>query len=118
VSWVTGNGDMHLKNFSLLAGKDNIHRLSPAYDLVCTRLVIADDQLALPVAGKRDRLTRADWINYGEYCGLRLRVIERVLRRIASSIGSAQSMITDSLLSDGMKAQYSSLVTERGAALA
>jgi serine/threonine-protein kinase HipA len=118
VSWVTGNGDMHLKNFSLLAGKDNIYRLSPAYDLVCTRLVIADDQLALPVAGKRDRLTRSDWIHYGGYCGLRPRVIERILGRIAGSIDGAQSLIADSLLSDGMKAEYSSLVAQRGAALA
>ena len=32
--WWSGNGDMHLKNFSLLTGKDGRHRLSPAYDLV------------------------------------------------------------------------------------
>ena len=37
--WWTGNGDMHLKNFSLLTGPDGTVRLSPAYDLFCTRLV-------------------------------------------------------------------------------
>lgn len=118
VSWVTGNGDMHLKNFSLLAGPDDIYRLSPAYDLVCTRVVIPDDPLALPVAGKRDRLTRTDWVRYGEYCGLRPRVMERVLGRVAGSLGGAQSLIANSPLSDGMKAQYSAFVSERCAALA
>ena len=36
--WWTGNGDMHLKNFSLLTGPDGTVRLSPAYDLLCTRV--------------------------------------------------------------------------------
>ena len=40
---------MHLKNFSLLTNEDGITRLTPAYDLVCTRLVIPDHQLALPL---------------------------------------------------------------------
>jgi serine/threonine-protein kinase HipA len=118
VSWVTGNGDMHLKNFSLLAGPENIYRLSPAYDLVCTRLVIEDDPLALPVGGKRDRLTRADWIRFGEYCGLRPRVMERVFARLAGSVEGARSLIASSPLPDAMKAQYAALVAERAAALA
>ena len=118
MSWLTGNGDMHLKNFSLLAGPDNTYQLSPAYDLVCTRLVIPNDPLALPVAGKQDHLKRLHWVQYGQYCGLGPRVIERVLGELASSAGEAQGLVTQSLLSDDLKAQYSSLLTERGALLA
>jgi serine/threonine-protein kinase HipA len=117
VSWLTGNGDMHLKNFSLLAGPDNTYQLSPAYDLVCTRLVIPDDPLALPVAGKQDHLKRADWVQYGQYCGLRPRVIERVLGEMASALGDTQGLVTRSLLSDDSKAEYSSLLAERGSVL-
>jgi serine/threonine-protein kinase HipA len=51
--WWTGNGDMHLKNFSLLASRDGLQRLSPAYDQLCTCLVIPDDPLALTVGGKK-----------------------------------------------------------------
>jgi serine/threonine-protein kinase HipA len=57
-SWWTGNGDMHLKNFSLLVDEQGIVRLTPAYDLICTRLVIPDDSLALPICGKKDNLHR------------------------------------------------------------
>ena len=74
---------MHLKNFSLLCGEDGLHRLSPAYDLVCTRLVIPDDQLALPVGGKRERLTRHDWLDFAKYAGLPERSAQRVVATIA-----------------------------------
>jgi hypothetical protein len=47
-SWWTGNGDMHLKNFSLPAGADGIHRLSPAHDLLCTRLAIPACSVSRP----------------------------------------------------------------------
>jgi serine/threonine-protein kinase HipA len=118
VSWLTGNGDMHLKNFSLLAGTDNTSQLSPAYDLVCTRLVIPNDLLALTVSGKQDHLKRTDWVQYGQYCGLRPRVIERVFGEMARSLDEAQGFVTRSLLSDDSKAAYSSLLAERGALLA
>src|SRR5205807_741367 len=65
--WWAGNGDMHLKNFSVLASSGGLQRLSPAYDLLCTRLVISDDPLALPVLGKRDKVTRKTWVELGEY---------------------------------------------------
>ena len=105
-----GNGDMHLRHFSLLAGLDGTYRLAPAYDLVCTRLVIPDDHLALAVGGKHDHLTRADWVQYGRYCGLRPRVIERVLGRIGGPLAEAQDLVTRALLSDDSKARYSSLL--------
>ena len=117
VSWLTGNGDMHLKNFSLLAGADGLHRLSPAYDLVCTRLVIPDDALALPVAGKNDGLKRTDCVQYGRYCGLRPRVIERVLGEVVGSLEEAQSLIAHAFLTDEAKAAYSVLLRARGAVL-
>ncbi|MBK8270663.1 MAG: HipA domain-containing protein [Planctomycetes bacterium] len=52
-TWWSGNGDMHLKNFSLFTDQQGIMRLTPAYDLVSTRLVIPNDPLALSVVGKK-----------------------------------------------------------------
>ena len=64
-SWWTANGDMHLKNFSLLTTTEGVHRLSPAYDFVCTRLVLPDDdKQALSVGGRDKSLTRRTWFNF------------------------------------------------------
>lgn len=117
-SWWTGNGDMHLKNFSLLTGDDGLHRLSPAYDLVCTRLVIPDDQLALSVGGKRDHLTRQDWLGLARHGGIPERSAERVLARIVSSEGECAEMIDRSFLGPPFKSAYRDLLRERARILA
>ncbi|MEO8657645.1 MAG: type II toxin-antitoxin system HipA family toxin [Bryobacteraceae bacterium] len=55
-SVVTGNGDMHLKNWSLLYPDERSAVLSPAYDLVATAPYIPGDQLALTFGGSRSML--------------------------------------------------------------
>jgi len=117
-AWWTGNGDMHLKNFSIVTDASGISRLSPAYDLVCTRLVIEDDELALPVGGKKSKLTRRDWVAFGEYCGLRPPVIERVFGDVAAALPGAAALVDGAPLSDSAKAAYRALLAERAASLA
>jgi serine/threonine-protein kinase HipA len=112
-TWWTGNGDMHLKNFSLLTGEDGITRLTPAYDLVATRLVMPDDQLALPVAGKRDNLRRGLWRRFAEYCSLPEKVALRVLDKQASVLDEATTLIANSFLPEEQKEDYQRLITER-----
>jgi serine/threonine-protein kinase HipA len=112
-SWWTGNGDMHLKNFSLLADADSVYRLSPAYDLLCTRLAIPDDQLALPVDGKRDGLARTDWLRYADYCGIRRPAAERVLRTLARSLDEALALVSRAPLSADARTAYSHLLRDR-----
>ncbi len=80
-AWWSGNGDMHLKNFSLLADEQGILRLTPAYDLVCTRLVIQNDPLALPVGGKKDNLSRNSWLEFAAYCQLPEKTAVRSIRK-------------------------------------
>lgn len=116
--WWTGNGDMHLKNFSLLTGEDGVVRLSPAYDLVCTRLAIPDDPLALPIVGKRDRLDRADWLEFAKYCGLPETTARRVLAEFAGAAGEAGSVIDRSFLPAEERMQFKRLLEERSAAIA
>jgi serine/threonine-protein kinase HipA len=115
--WWTGNGDMHLKNFSLLADLDGRQRLSPAYDLLCTRLVIPDDPLALPVGGKRDGITRRTWREYADYCELPRATADRELAAMARAVEPAQRLVARSLLPDEMKADYLALLEQRGRAL-
>src|SRR5439155_188087 len=52
--WWVANGDMHMKNFSLLTEPDSTRRLSPAYDLVNTRLFFPDEETAAMMMGCRN----------------------------------------------------------------
>ncbi len=116
-AWWTGNGDLHLKNLSIVSGEDGRHRLSPAYDLLCTRLVIPDDPLALPVGGKRDRLDRSTWLELADYAGLRRPAAERVLDTLASRLEPALGAVGRSLLPADMREAYARLLEARTALL-
>jgi serine/threonine-protein kinase HipA len=115
--WWSGNGDMHLKNFSLLTGEDGVMRLTPAYDLVCTRLVIPDDPLALRIVGKKDRLDRADWLDFAKYCNLPEKPAIRVLDELTLAAPKATALIVHSFLPDEQRKQFAQLVTDRTAVL-
>ena len=112
-AWWTGNGDMHLKNLSVLVDEAGLVRLTPAYDLVSTRLVIPDDQLALPIGGKRDRLARADWLKFGAYCGLPEKAVARTLNELVKSSLKAKALVGRSLLDDAQKEELALLLSER-----
>ncbi len=116
--WWTGNGDMHLKNFALLTGADGIVRLSPAYDLLCTRLAIPDDQLALPIGGKRDRLRRASFLELAAHMRLPARAAERVLAEVGRTLERAVALVQRSFLPAEAQADYVSLLRTRATALA
>jgi serine/threonine-protein kinase HipA len=62
-SFITGNADMHLKNFSMLEDEDGNFSLSPAYDLVSTLLVIKNEseQMSLTLNGKRNKIKKKDF---------------------------------------------------------
>jgi serine/threonine-protein kinase HipA len=114
--WV-GNGDLHLKNLSLLRGQDGLYRLSPAYDLLATMLVIPDDQLALTIQGNRKNVTRKRWMKLAEACQLPEKAASRVLREIAAAVPEALDLIGRTSLPDEQKATYTDLVRGRGAEL-
>ena len=116
-AWWTGNGDMHLKNFSLLADTQGIMRLTPAYDLICTRLVIPNDPLALPVVGKKDNLDRSDWLAFANYCQLPERTVVRVLGIQISILDRAIALIDRSFLPPDQKMTYKALIADRTAKL-
>lgn len=116
-TWWTGNGDMHLKNFSLLRGEDGNQRLSPAYDLLCTRLVIPDDPLALPVGGNKKNISRRGWLELAKRCQLRPRAAESVLRELVEAHDDAVALVERSMLPEEMKAVYAKLLGERTRAL-
>jgi serine/threonine-protein kinase HipA len=63
VSFLMGNNDMHLKNFSLISYDGQTYSLAPAYDMIAAQLVLPDDpeELALTLNGKKRKITRVDF---------------------------------------------------------
>jgi serine/threonine-protein kinase HipA len=68
-AWLTGNGDMHAKNLSVLGGGHGGYVVSPVYDVPCT-LVYDDETMALPVAGKAKGLRARHWAEFAAEIGL------------------------------------------------
>ena len=115
-SFIVGNEDMHLKNFSLIM-RDSIVSLSPAYDLLNTTIVLASpkEQLALPLKGKKNKITKADLLDYfgSQRLGLNARSIDAVLEEFEDGMKSWESTVAASFLSKTIQAQYMKLVKSR-----
>ncbi|MFN3841464.1 MAG: HipA domain-containing protein, partial [Cyclobacteriaceae bacterium] len=115
-SFLCGNEDMHLKNFSLIRREGKIE-LSPAYDLVNSTIALSKPtvEMALPIAGRKSKLTRNDLVDYfgKERLGLAAKVIADELNNIEGCIEQWRALITISFLSDEMKKKYVHVLEER-----
>ena len=117
ISFLVGNEDMHLKNFSLITEKD-ITTLSPVYDMVNTTIALhsAKEEIALPIKGNKKNLTRAMFFKYfaKERLQLRSEVVDKVAGEITAAVNSAwPQLIEASFMSDKMKKEYEQIVNER-----
>jgi serine/threonine-protein kinase HipA len=108
--WWVANGDMHLKNFALLTDADGVRRLSPAYDLVNTRLLIPDDEMALTLGGKHRVRRRKRWLDFAKFCEIPAVVADRMILNQIEFLDSARSIIDRSFLPDSTKERYSQIV--------
>ena len=116
--WVA-NGDMHLKNLSLVADAEGRHLLSPAYDQVCTALYPGlDARLGLPLAPEERKTDRATWLRFARALDIPERAAIRVLNRPASRFRVATTVIAQSYLPDRLRARYSHVLATRAEALA
>ena len=116
--FVTGNNDMHLKNFSLYRPSEG-YQLTPAYDLLNIAIANPKDkeELALTLAGKKTKLRLADFLNAAKTMGLEENVVLRLIASFNKAIPKWQALIRDSFLSEDMKSAYLELVTSRLARL-
>jgi serine/threonine-protein kinase HipA len=106
---------MHLKNFSLIRFDDGEVALSPAYDLVSTKLAMPEDleESALTINGKKNRLKRADFDELVAKLGIPVKSCERVYTKFAKKQALMLELIEQSFLSDEMKEAYVKLLNER-----
>ena len=75
-AWLTGNGDLHAKNLSILGGRHGGFAMAPIYDIPCT-LLYGDDSLALPVSGKTKNLKARHWADFAATLGLPQRAADK-----------------------------------------
>ena len=115
-NFLTGNEDMHLKNFSVIRNGDKIE-LSPAYDLLNTTIVLKGDieEIPLPIAGKKKKLTGKILVDYfgKELCGLTDKVIESTLVNLKVAKPSFFSLLDACFLSAEFKEKYQLLLDKR-----
>jgi serine/threonine-protein kinase HipA len=119
-SFITGNADMHLKNFSLIKQPGAGYSLAPAYDMIATVLVVKDDteELALNLNGKKRKLTKKDFDTaMTSFRLLDKRAIENIYRKFARNTAVWLPFIPQSFLPAAMQEAYISLIKERAARL-
>lgn len=116
-SFVIGNSDMHLKNFSLIQKEYNTSNyiLSEAYDMLPVNLVLPEDtdELALTLNGKNKKITRNDFIKFGLNIGLNEKSILKMINKIISLKDKYIELCIDSYLTDNMKNDFISLINNR-----
>lgn len=114
-SFLTGNADMHLKNFSLIKNPSLGYHLSPAYDLVATALVNPADNedLALALNGKKRKISRKDFSTVISASGIDKKQEENIFKRMEKASGLWFDFIDHSFLDKKMKKDYKELITGR-----
>lgn len=114
-SFLTGNADMHLKNFSLINQPGIGYCLTPAYDLVSTALVYpADDEdLALTLNGKKKKIKLQDFTTAFTTLRLDDRQQKNLFHRMTTALPAWMDRIERSFLSDDMKQAYKELMQQK-----
>lgn len=112
--YITGNNDMHLKNFSLILNGEN-WEISPAYDLLNVQLHLPEDkeESALTIGGKKKKLSKSDFINLGLKLGLNQKQVENTFKRFLKSEKKMLSLIHQSYLSKEHQEKYIKLLQNR-----
>jgi serine/threonine-protein kinase HipA len=113
--YLTGNSDMHLKNFSLIRDESDDIKLSPAYDLLSTKLLLPEDkeELALPIKGKKANLKRADFDYLADNLGINRKTITSIYNKFVKNFTGWYSLIEMSFLNEDTKKRYGQLIKER-----
>lgn len=117
-SFLTGNNDMHLKNFSMINTADQ-WTLAPAYDLLNVAIVNPDDteELALTLEGKKKKLKWEQFERLGKLLDLNDKQLKSIINRFQKNKPIAIKWINNSFLTEEYKEKYKILLEERYTAL-
>lgn len=112
--FLTGNADMHLKNFALLTNSANDSVLSPAFDLVSTKVAMPEDkeETALTINGRKRKLKKSDFDLLAKSLNIPQRSIENSYKKIVSIIPDAYHWLSICFLPETMKKEYRKIIAE------
>ncbi|MFZ2282321.1 MAG: HipA domain-containing protein [Lutibacter sp.] len=113
-SFLTGNNDMHLKNFSMIETASG-WILAPAYDLLNVAIANPEDteELALTLGGKKNKLRKEHFVKLALDLGLNTKQIDGVFKRFSEKKEVLIKMIQNSFLSEIMKVKYLEIFQKR-----
>ncbi|GMQ29173.1 HipA domain-containing protein [Algoriphagus confluentis] len=106
--YLTGNNDMHLKNFTLIHHPDRTVSLSPAYDLLNINLIFPADaeELALTLNGKKRRITKKDFDKFAASLNLPEKAVSNSYSKFINATEKVEKVILSSFLPEEMKMRY------------
>ena len=120
-SWLTGNSDMHCKNFSLIDMGNGEYTLAPAYDLLAVLLVDPEDTeemaMSFTVGGEKKGFNRDTFMTAFTQSGITSAIAEKMIGRMKGYVPQWKELITLSFLPEKMKESYCLLLDKRIAAL-
>lgn len=111
--WI-GNGDLHLKNLSLLDRSG--YRLSPAYDLTST-YVFGEERLALHVCNRQKDVPRRTWLAFAAACDLGEQAAAAIIDSMLARYEDCLAMIGRSGLHADHQIAYKQCLRKRRRAL-
>jgi len=111
-SFLTGNSDMHLKNFSLIKNSASRYNLCPAYDMVASQLVVEgdDEELALTLNGKKKKLKQNDFVVAMKSAGISEKSISNIFSKFEKALPMWHDFIEISFLPEPVKTAYKKLI--------
>ncbi len=114
LSYLIGNNDFHLRNISVFTA-ENTPRLTPAYDVTITQLIDPEpnQDITLPVMGKRANLKRTDWVEFGNTLGLNAKAVENRFSHFQKKMPEFFEAIESSLLPGAQKEFLKEFVSGR-----
>lgn len=115
--YITGNSDMHLKNFSLIemAVGSMQYVLSAAYDLLPVKVIMPEDEedFALALNGKKTNIRRKDFFLFAENIGITTDTAQKIIAQIVAQKDKLQLMCMESYLPNHLKTSFSELIEKR-----
>ena len=116
-SFVVGNSDMHLKNFSLIETAEGSGRylLSPAYDLLPVNVIMPEDgeEFALTINGKKTHIRKKDFFVFADKCEISKTSAEKMIAKIISMKAKYLEMCINSTLPGHLKESFIDLINNR-----
>ncbi|GAF05881.1 HipA domain-containing protein [Saccharicrinis fermentans] len=120
-SFLTGNADMHLKNFSMIDLDNGLTQLAPAYDLLSTRLVIPEkddpEELALTMNGRKRKFRIGDFQQLAKSLKLNQKQVDNIFKRFKKAMPTVLDFINNSFLPEDKKLEYRELIQVRASRL-